>query len=160
MHSQNSTMNVCVYKPIISVQTFPPRSHAIPAPQIRFGWAHQDPVIMTLACVSNRHYFLLKCFCVQTLEKLSVFQLACHDVWFCDLHSIKTLKIINPEPTCIQCSSYWLVNHKHFVHGLNGFMNLDFRRTRSSTRSRILHGRTNRGGCCQGRTTRRRKKRE
>ena len=27
------------------------------APQIRFGWAHPNPVIMTLACVSNRHYY-------------------------------------------------------------------------------------------------------
>ena len=34
-----------------------PRSRASPAPQIRFGWAHPDPVIMTLACVSNRHYY-------------------------------------------------------------------------------------------------------
>ena len=27
------------------------------APQICVGWAHQDPVITTLACISNRHYY-------------------------------------------------------------------------------------------------------
>ena len=39
-------------KLIISA-ALPPGSRASPAPQIRFGWA----VIMTLACVSNHHYY-------------------------------------------------------------------------------------------------------
>ena len=46
--------------------TLPLRSQASPASQIRFGWALPDPVIMTLACVSNRHYFLLVYIVCQT----------------------------------------------------------------------------------------------
>ena len=43
-------------KLIISA-ALPPRSRASLAPQIRSGWAHPDPIIMTLACVSNYHYY-------------------------------------------------------------------------------------------------------
>ena len=56
-------------KLIIST-ALPPRSRASPAPQIRFGWAHPEPVIMTLACVSNRHYYYYIHSCIRVATSL------------------------------------------------------------------------------------------
>ena len=54
-------------KLIISA-ALPPRSRASPAPQIRIRLAHPDPVITTLACVSNRHYYYYYYYYMYTVQ--------------------------------------------------------------------------------------------